>query len=142
MLAAPRLVWHRRDMTSLWFLCRGGITDEARRAHASTTGPCAGAAPSGRTRSGGTARRDRGLRWGRTARGTSCGAIAERLGVSAESIRRWVGTRPARDGMAGGLVPGHVVAEAVRSLTVRSPTGYRVEGLSIAETAALLRRLA
>jgi len=76
------------------------------------------------------------------ARGTSCGAIAERLGVSAESIRRWVGTRPAHDGMAGGLVPVHVVAEAVRSLTVRSPTGYRVEGLSIEETAALLRRLA
>ena len=76
------------------------------------------------------------------AGGASCGAIAERLGVSAESIRRWVRTRLARDGMAGGLVPVHVVAEAVRSLTVRSPTGYRVEGLSIAETAELLRRLA
>ena len=75
--------------------------------------------------------------------GASCGAIAERLGVSAESIRRWVRTRLARDGMAGGLVPVHVVAEAgVKTLTVRSPTGYRVEGLSVEETAALLRRLA
>ena len=74
--------------------------------------------------------------------GASCGAIAERLGVSAESIRRWVRTRLARDGMAGGLVPVHVVAEAVRPLTVWSPSGYRVEGLSIEETAELLRRLA
>jgi len=44
--------------------------------------------------------------------------------------------------MAGGLVSVHVVAEAVRPLTVWSPTGYRVEGLSVAETAELLRRLA
>jgi len=39
-------------------------------------------------------------------------------------------------------VPVHVVAEAVRPLTVWSPSGYRVEGLSVAETAELLRRLA
>jgi len=36
----------------------------------------------------------------------------------------------------------HVVGEAARTLTVWSPSGYRVEGLSIAETAELLRRLA
>lgn len=76
------------------------------------------------------------------AAGASCGAMAERLGVSSESVRRWVGTRPGRDGMGGGLVPVHVVAEAGRPLTVRSPTGYRVEGLSVEETAELLRRLA
>ena len=76
------------------------------------------------------------------AGGASCGAIAARLGVSAESIRRWVRTRLARDGMAGGLVPVHVVSEAARTLTVWSPSGYRVEGLSIEETAELLRRLA
>ena len=70
------------------------------------------------------------------AGGASCGAIAERLGVSAESIRRWARTRSGRDGMAGGLVPVHVVAEAVRPLTVCSPTSYRVEGLSVEETAA------
>ena len=76
------------------------------------------------------------------AAGASCGAIAERLGVSAESIRRWGRTRRGRDGMARGLVPVHVVAETVHPLTVCSPTGYRVEGLSVAETAELLRRLA
>src|SRR2546428_11909589 len=59
------------------------------------------------------------------ARGTSCGAIAERLGVSAESIRRWVGTRPARDGMAGGLGPVPVGAQAGRSLTDPAATSYR-----------------
>src|SRR3989475_13189650 len=74
--------------------------------------------------------------------GASCGAIAERLGGSAESIRRWVRTRLARDGMAGGLVPVHVVAGAARPLTGWSPTGYRVEGQSVAERAARLRRLA
>src|SRR5437879_178306 len=56
-------------MTSLWFLCQGGIADEARREHAATTGPCAGAAPSGRTRSASAARRDRGLRSGGAGRG-------------------------------------------------------------------------
>ena len=76
------------------------------------------------------------------AGGASCGAIAKRLGVCAESIRRWVGTGAARDGMAGGLVPVHVVAEAVRSLTVWSPTGYRVDGLSVGAAVELLRRLA
>ena len=76
----------------------------------------------------------------RTA-GASCGAIAERLGVSAESIRRWARTEPARDGR-GGLVPVHVVAEAAATITVWSPTGYRVDGLSVEEAAELLRRLA
>ena len=77
------------------------------------------------------------------AGGASCGAIAKRLGVCAESIRRWVGTRSARDSRAGGLVPVHVVAEAAgTTLTVWSPTGYRVDGLSVGAAAELLRRLA
>ena len=76
------------------------------------------------------------------AGGASCGAIAKRLGVCAESIRRWVGTRSARDSRAGALVPVHVVAEAaVTTLTVWSPTGYRVDGLSVGAAAELLRRL-
>jgi hypothetical protein len=76
------------------------------------------------------------------ATGASWRAIAARLGVSSESIRRWALTGPARDSMAA-LVPVHVVAEAaVKTLTVWSPTGYRVEELSVAETAELLRRLA
>ena len=75
------------------------------------------------------------------ATGASCDAIAARLGVSAESIRRWAQRPPGRDGGGDGLVPVHVVAETGGPLTVWSPTGYRVEGLSIAATAELLRRL-
>lgn len=75
------------------------------------------------------------------AAGASCGAIAERLGVSAESIRRWVFTESVRGD--GALVPVHVVAAAAATtLTVWSPTGYRVDGLSVSEAAELLRRLA
>lgn len=75
------------------------------------------------------------------AAGASCGAIAERLGLSSESIRRWARTGPGCDGVAEGLVPVHVVAETARTLTVWSPTGYRVAGLSVEEVAELLRRL-
>lgn len=76
------------------------------------------------------------------AAGASCRGIAERLGVSAESIRRW--TVPTRVRPGGSeLVPVRVVAEAAAGrLTISSPAGYRVEGLSIDEAAELLRRLA
>jgi hypothetical protein len=78
---------------------------------------------------------------GERAAGASCGAIAERLGVSAESIRRWAFTEPGRGD--GALVPVQVVAAAAATpLTVWSPTGYRVDGLSVSEAAELLRRLA
>jgi len=76
------------------------------------------------------------------ASGASCRTIGRRLGVSAESIRRWAFMEPVRDG-SGALVPVHVVAEtAVTALTVWSPTGYRVDGLSVGGAAELLRRLA
>ena len=71
----------------------------------------------------------------------SCGAIAARLGVSAESIRRWALSEPGCNGR-GELVPVQVVAEATPPLTVWSPSGYRVDGLSVGEAAELLRRLA
>src|SRR5438128_2397344 len=74
----------------------------------------------------------------RTA-GATCRVIAERLGVSAESIRRWTKRTPARTG--GDLLPVRVIAEAAVTLTVWSPTGYRVDGLSVPEAAELLRRL-
>jgi hypothetical protein len=75
------------------------------------------------------------------AAGVSCHALAERVGVSAESIRRWTRSAPGCDG-GGGLVPVQVVAEAAATVTVWSPTGYRVDGLSVSEAAELLRRLA
>ncbi len=74
------------------------------------------------------------------ATGRSCRVIAERLGVSAESIRRWTGRTSIGNGEA--LVPVRVVTEPAATLTVWSPTGYRVDGLSVPEVAELLRRLA
>src|SRR2546421_7244839 len=58
------------------------------------------------------------------AAGASCRGIAERLGVSAESIRRLTVRRPVRDG-GGELVPRRVIAEAAGRLTFWSPAGYR-----------------
>jgi hypothetical protein len=76
------------------------------------------------------------------AAGASCRGIAERLGVSAESIRRWTVRTPVRDG-GSELVPVRVVAEAAAGrLTIWSPAGYRVDGLSIHAAAELLRSLA
>jgi len=75
------------------------------------------------------------------AAGASCRGIAERLGVSAESIRRWTVRTPVRDG-GSELVPVRVIAEAVGRLTIWSPAGYRVDGLSIRAAAELLRSLA
>ena len=63
--------------------------------------------------------------------------------MSSESIRRWARTEPVRDDIAG-LVPVHVIAEAApaKTLTVWSPAGYGVGGLSVGAAAELLRRLA
>ncbi len=73
--------------------------------------------------------------------GEGVGGIARTLGVSAESIRLW--TRS--DTIRRALVPIVVRAEppvVAGAVTVVAPGGYRVEGLTIAATAELLRHLA
>src|SRR5947209_8057570 len=118
-------------MTRLWFLCREGsrmkhdVRTLRRRVHALGPRHRGARVPAAlRATIAAYARDER-------AGGASCGAIAERLGVSAESIRRWACTESVRDG-SGAFVPVHVVAEAaVATLTVWSPTGYRVDGLSV-----------
>jgi hypothetical protein len=74
--------------------------------------------------------------------GASCAGIAAGVGVSTESIRRWVTPRPVTTERA--LVAVHVVdaAPAGERLAVVSPTGYRVDGLTLGQVAALLRQLA
>src|SRR5256885_14351234 len=58
------------------------------------------------------------------ATGASYRGIAERLGVSAESIRRWTGRTPGRNG-GSELVPVRGVAEATAGgRPVSSPAGY------------------
>jgi hypothetical protein len=71
--------------------------------------------------------------------------IAAATGVSAESIRRWTqggGTRWA----ARELVPVEVCAEVPRAelrsaLSVSSPSGYRIDGLTLEQAVAALGRL-
>src|SRR2546427_11570381 len=58
------------------------------------------------------------------AGGASCGAIAKRLGVCAEPIRRWGGTRSARDSRAGGREPVALAAHAVPPAGRAPRTGW------------------
>lgn len=69
--------------------------------------------------------------------------IARALGVSPESIRRW--TTPGTMRQTRALVPIVVRDDrqaAPEAVTVTSPGGYRVEGLTVVSAAALLRALA
>jgi DNA-binding transcriptional regulator YdaS (Cro superfamily) len=69
--------------------------------------------------------------------------VAAWIGVSPESIRRWATRRPAV-ATDHALVAVRVVddAAAAARLAVVSPTGYRVDGLTLGQAAALLRQLA
>lgn len=72
-------------------------------------------------------------------KGTGLGGIAAAVGVSKESIRRWVATARSRP-----LLPV-VVRDAVvdaPGVTLTAPGGYRVERLTLGQAAELLRRLA
>ena len=69
--------------------------------------------------------------------------IAGTLGVSPESIRRWTTPTAARQTRA--LVPIVVRADEAEQtglLALVAPGGYRIEGLTVASAAALLRALA
>lgn len=69
--------------------------------------------------------------------GRSWLGIGRTLGLPAETVRR-LGEQA-----IAGFAPVEVVADAVaRGLVVVAPNGYRVEGLDIETTAALLARLA
>jgi transposase-like protein len=94
--------------------------------------------------------RERATRWIRAqiAAGATYRAVASALGIHAESARRWHVTAGA--GVApAALVPvevvaGEVVADEVpppRTVAVISPAGFRIDGLTLAEAAALLREI-
>jgi transposase len=80
-------------------------------------------------------------------RGEGVRAIAQSVGVSTESIRRWASSGDARapEARTAPLVP-IVVRDgddrARGEISVCAPGGYRVEGLTVAAAAELLRRLA
>ena len=76
-----------------------------------------------------SARRNFGLSWD---------SLSEELGVPAKTLIRWLSDA---DREATALVPVEVVdavAEA-RTVAVVSPSGWRLEGLDVAEAVAVLR---
>jgi hypothetical protein len=82
--------------------------------------------------------RDRAVVWARKQRGGVV-ANAAKLGLHAETLRKWLTARPSR-AVANALVPVQVIAEpAMRRLSVVSPAGFRVDGLTVDEAAMLLR---
>lgn len=79
--------------------------------------------------------------------GASWRTIAESVGVSASAVQRW-GARGRSSAARAGLrrvrvrrewVPGQAVASA--TLVLISPSGFRVEGLGVAQALEMLREL-
>ena len=75
----------------------------------------------------------------RRGEGASWAQIAEDVGIAFETLRRWC---IATGATSRAMVPVHVVSdEAERSVSIVSPTGYRIEGISLRDAVAVLRAL-
>ena len=84
--------------------------------------------------------RERVVAWarGRQEAGASWESIKRELGQKFDTVRRWC----AAVAKSRALVPVRVVAtRSQRTVSVVSPSGYRVDGLALSEAAALLREL-
>lgn len=69
--------------------------------------------------------------------------MASALGINAESARRW-NQSGAAAASSTALVPIEVIADETRptrTMAVISPSGFRVDGLSLIEAAALMREI-
>jgi hypothetical protein len=77
----------------------------------------------------------------RRAEGTSWAQLAERLGVSLETLRRWCATTPMKS--AARMRRVRVVADRALSsgVSLVSASGHRVEGLTLEQLVTLLRAL-
>lgn len=75
---------------------------------------------------------------GRTGAGESGAAVSTALGVPWQTVSRW--RDEARD-HAQRLIPVEVVAAQPRTLTLRSPKGFVLEGLDLDTAVELLARL-
>ncbi len=77
--------------------------------------------------------------------GLSKRAIASGLGVTGETVRRWLGPTDADALGAGGQLRPVVVRDAAglapAAAVLISPSGWRIEGLALADIAFLLERL-
>lgn len=84
--------------------------------------------------------RQRVVAWAqrRHSQGASWETIKAELGQEFDTVRRWC----LAAGTSRALVPVRVLSVgAARTVSVVSPTGFRVEGLAITEAAALLREI-
>ncbi len=87
--------------------------------------------------------RDRVVEWAlarRESTGESWETIGLELGIAGESVRRWCARS---DKAAPRMRRVEIVSDdrAEPAVSIVSPTGYRVEGLSLAAAAAMLRML-
>ena len=75
--------------------------------------------------------------------GLAAEAIAERLGVSPQTIGRWLADHAREVGFVQvSVVADDATEPAAATPVLVAPGGYRVEGLDVAGLAELLRRLA
>jgi hypothetical protein len=65
--------------------------------------------------------------------------LSRAIGVSAETLKRWAAPRAT----ASAMLPVHVIdAPPMGTVTLVSSTGFRVEGVAIADAIAILQGLA
>ena len=76
----------------------------------------------------------------RRAAGATVAELAAELGLASGTVLRWSATKLQS---TRALVPVEIVAEpmAVSSMSIVSPAGFRVEGLSFTDVVALLKAL-
>jgi transposase-like protein len=76
----------------------------------------------------------------RRSEGASWAQIAADLGVAFETVRRWCLASESRSSRA--LVPVRIVHDtAERTVSIGSPGGYRIDGLTLHEAVTVLRAL-
>lgn len=66
--------------------------------------------------------------------------IGSELGLPMESVRRWSLTSP-KALAPHAAVPVQVVAEPIGVVSIVSPAGFRLEGLSLQDAVSVLRAL-
>jgi len=83
--------------------------------------------------------RERATRWARQrlATGATIAAVAASLGIGGDTLRRWMA--PAT---TTALVPVEIVdAPRAGEVSVVSPSGFRINGLTLDDAIEVLRRL-
>ena len=88
--------------------------------------------------------RERVVVWAAQRRkdGVTWPMVAQELGLGLDTVRRWCLVRQPRDKSRRGVVPVRVVGGGeTRPAQQVSVTGWRIDGLTVADAAALLRAL-